>query len=215
MRRMPRFDLEFDAQTQEAYRIVSAGETVHSRGGLLGKSEWPVKRIQSLYELAFLRVFAAWEQLLEDVFVYSLCGFKFRRGRRELLVSGAYYPKLTDATAAMLGGNRYLLWADPQKVIRRYNQFISRRPRGALGIQESVISSSAGELKQLAAVRHRIVHDQDDAKNNFDAATLHFASRTYPTSRPGRFLRDRDAATGQQWHDVLAGKLSRLAGQLV
>ena len=70
---------------------------------------------------------------------------------------------------------------------------------------------------KVVGMRHRIVHDQIDAKNKFDIATLQIAGRTYPASRPGRFLRDwdRSATPPRRWIEVLIADLIQLMHQLV
>lgn len=67
-RRMPRFDRTLSNQAQSAIGIVKAGEIAHVSGGLAIRREWNLVRLEALYELAFLRVFAAWEACLEAVF---------------------------------------------------------------------------------------------------------------------------------------------------
>jgi hypothetical protein len=214
-RRMPRFDLELQAQSQLAIAIVRAGEIARASGERNVRDEWSAVRIEALYELAYLRVFSAWETFLESVFYRSLCGYASSAGQ-ETLVAGAYYASIAAAEAAVLGGQAYTLWHDPNKVIRRCQRFIRTGAPGCIGLQESTIASNATRLQELAAVRHRIVHDQADAKRKFDAASASIAGRTYPASRPGKFLRDRDATPlAQRWLDVTIGELLALARQMV
>jgi hypothetical protein len=82
---------------------------------------------------------------------------------------------------------------------------------------ETIISSNQARLDALAAVRHRIVHDQKDAKMKFDQATLLLVGRTYPASRPGKFLRDSDtgAAPPRKWIETAVIELTGLAGQMI
>ena len=112
---MPRFDLSLAAEAQTATEIVLAGET--SR--FAGRDEWTLKRIESLYELAYLRVFVAWESILEDIFYRTLCGFGSRAAGQEPLLCGRYYSTLAKAEAAVLGTQRYMLWENSVKIIKR------------------------------------------------------------------------------------------------
>ncbi len=211
-RRMPRFDRALFHEAQSALGIVKAGEMAHLSGGSIQR-EWSLSRLEALHELAYLRVFAAWETCLESVFYRSLCGYASTAGQ-EMLVSGRYYPNLAAAEAAVLGGNAYALWHSPQKVIDRCSRFIAP---GSPRCQETVIASNLTTLINLACIRHRIVHDQSDAKNKFDAVTTTMATRTYPASRPGKFLRDRDTSTSppKRWLDVTTAELISLAQQIV
>ena len=81
----------------------------------------------------------------------------------------------------------------------------------------SVITSNFTRLGHFAATRHRIVHDQQDAKLKFDVATQHFAGRTFTASRPGKFLRDYRTSKGptQRWLGVIATELGALLSQMV
>src|SRR5690349_6946789 len=132
---------------------------------------------------------------LEAVFYRSLCGYASVLGQ-ETLVTGGYYPTLAAAEAAVLKpGYSYTLWHNPQHVIDRCRKFIKSGSPGCPSIQELTISSNFSRLLNLSYTRHRIVHEQSDAKYKFDMATLQLAGRTYPAARPGKFLRDWDTST--------------------
>lgn len=230
-RLMPRFDLMLARQSHAALRIVTAGETMRRSGGHLGLTEWSLSRLESLYELAFLRIFAAWEMCQEAVFVRALCGFTSASGQ-ETLVSPmqhlpahlrvpahlSHYHTLHAAESAALNGRRFLLWHDPNDVIRRCQRYI-RSGTGHPATLETTIASDRPRLEQLSAIRHRIVHThQTDAKVNFDNVTRTLAiGKVYDASRPGKFLRDWDRASGPplRWLVALTNDLINLAGQLV
>jgi hypothetical protein len=215
-RRMPRFDKLLANHAQLAIAIVKAGEMAHVCGTAVIRKEWSTARLEALYELAFLRVFAAWEMCLEAVFYRSLCGFASTAGQ-ETLISGRYYPTLAAAESAVLGGRSYVLWHNPQHVIDRCRRFFRSGAPGCPSVQETMVASKFTYLVNLASIRHRVVHDQADAKRKFDTATLQIAARTYPSSRPGKFLRDWDASTSppQRWLEVTIAGLTALTGQIV
>jgi hypothetical protein len=214
-RRMPRFDRALSRNASAAMSLVTAGEITHLSGGPSIRREWNTVRLEALYELAYLRVFAAWETYLEAVFYRSLCGYASASGR-ERLNRGHYFPSLAAAEADLLRGNTYALWHKPQKVIDRCQRYFSSAA-GCPCVQESTITSNLTRLEHLASTRHRIVHDQKDAKHKFDTATLHLAGRTYPSSRPGKFLRDYDRTKSppQRWLEVTVTELSTLLAQMV
>jgi hypothetical protein len=220
---MPRFDLELVAQSKIANEIVLAGEQSRVREGLI-KGGWTENRLEFLHEFAYLRIFSAWEDMLESVFLRSLCGYASRAGGQEILAKGTYHKTLLHAEMAVLSsesrGTRlktFLLWHGPDQLIKRCQFHIKSGPSGGPAIQERIISSSKARLEALAAVRHRIVHEQDDARFNFDAATLAIAGRRYPLSRPGKFLRDEDLSGSRprKWLDALTAELCGLASQMV
>jgi len=213
---MPRFDRALSNQAQLAAAIVRAGEITHVSGGPALRKEWSIIRLESLYELAYLKVFAAWEMYLEAIFYRSLCGYVSTAGQ-ESLVRGPFFPDLAAAESAVLAGRSYVLWHNPQHVIDRCRQYFKSGVPGCPCIQETTISSNLTRLVDLASIRHRIVHDQTDAKRKCDIATLHIAGRTYLSSRPGRFLRDwdRSVAPHRRWLEVTIAELTALIGQIV
>jgi len=155
-------------------------------------------------------------------FFRTLCGYNSTAAGQEPLFNGArHYPSLAAAEAAVLGSNRFMLWENSGKIIARCSRHIgmpatAASPRRS-GIQETVIKSNSARLDALAAVRHRIVHDQSDAKARFDDACRLFAGRTFPASRPGKFLRaiDANSPTHAKWIDTAATELTGLARQMV
>lgn len=216
---MPRLDLRLNIEGKLAIDLAVAGETARAVGNPATKVQWTTSRLESLYELAFLRMFIAWETCNESVFLRSLCGYASQAGQ-EQLVAGNHYPTLAAAEAAMLGNKNYVLWHNPYHIVGRCKNHIqSHGPQhpNAIGRQEAVIASSVGILEQFANVRHRIAHGQKDAKAKFDQATLSLAGRTYLASRPGKFLRDYDRSKNppQRFIEVIFQQLIQLAKQIV
>ena len=154
---------------------------------------------------------------LEAIFYRSLCGYASTAGQ-ETLLTGAYYSTLAQAEAAVLGSRRtYVLWHNPTAVIGRCRNFIRSGVPGCPSLQENTIASNLTRLEYLSSARHRIVHDQADARSKFDAATINLVGRTYPASRPGKFLRDWDTSgpVQRRWLDALTQELIGLASQMV
>jgi len=215
-RQMPRFDNQLARVAQTATAIARAGEISALCSDRNARQQWTPTRLESLYELAFLRVFASWEMCLEGIFYRTLCGYSRTTGR-EVLHSGRYYSTLGSAESAVLsafgGGSRgatFLLWHDPQKVIRRCQQFVSS------GTQEIILTSNVARLEHISRTRHRIVHDSLDAKTKFDSATRGLVGTVYPRSRPGKFLRDLNGTSHRQrWLETIANELVGLLQQMV
>jgi hypothetical protein len=219
---MPRFDRLLLYQAQLAIDITRSGEAMRTSGGQLGLTEWTLIKLEALYELAYMRIFAAWETCLENVLLRSLCGFTSRAVGHETLLpsqnrTGPYHISLANAEADMLGSHQYALWHNPQHVIKRCQRFIRSGAPGCPAVMETTISSSVTRLENLAAVRHRIVHEQKDARQKFDSAAISLAGRTYPASRPGKFLRDwdRSSVPKRRWLATVADELVALASQIV
>ena len=140
--------------------LVTAGETMRAAGGDLGRRHWTPSRIESLYELAFFRVFLCWETCLESLFYRSLCGYASQVGQ-EVLLTGRHFKSLRTAEAAVLGNKKYLLWHSPKDVIARCKGYF-RSGAGYNAVQESVLTSHQTRLEQIVAIRHRTAHHQTD-----------------------------------------------------
>jgi hypothetical protein len=216
-RSMPRFDLQLLEVARTAKGIATAGEISHLSAENAVRRAWTVAKLEALYELAYLRVFSAWETCLEAIFHRTLCGYASAAGRETLLIS-SYYPTIAAAEADVLRitGKTFLLWHNPQTIVSRCRGFISSAS-GCPAVMENAINSNFARLEQFSRTRHRIVHDQKDARSKFDAATVNLVGRTYPGSRPGKFLRDWDPSspTQRRWLDTIASELAGLATQMV
>lgn len=211
-RQMPGLQAEFHRQVAEAMRLAEIGEVARAEAiaGSQTRRHLHHSRVELLYELAFLRMFLAWEAFLEQVFLRYLCGYSSRHGRAVPQAGVSLSPTLAHAEAAVLSGRDYVLWHNPLRVADR-----SQRMFGSCPI-ETVLRSSTARLEALAAVRHRIAHAQTDARRKFDAATMTIAGRRYRGARPGAFLRDRDASMTpeKRWLEQLGQELQGLAAQI-
>lgn len=215
-RQMPPFAMMFIKEGTEANDLVRAGEIVRilaDRNTQQGKAifdKWTVSRLEALYELAFLRVFVAWEVFLEATFYRYLCGYQSRFG--QAMTVGGYARTIRAAESRVLKpGHAFCLWHNPQEVLKRCRHHINN------GTHEQAIAANSARLSHFANIRHRVAHGQNDAKMRFDAATMALASRRYPAARPGRFLRDWHPTMSPQsrWLTVIINELQNMASQIV
>ncbi len=198
----------FAAATSDALALVEAGHSL--RNNVRGTRRYLSQgRLELIHELAYLRCFAAWEDVLEQSFLRFLAGYA-HGGGREVLVTPPYSPTLSAAALRVLGTRSYLLWHSASLVILRGRGFF------AGGRHETVLGSALSRLDWMASVRHRIAHSHDDARAKFDSATLGLAGRTYPGSRPGRFLNDLNpgASPVSPWLNCLVDELLGLSVQI-
>ena len=207
---MPQLDNQLLKEVNSALGLTRAAEIVRATSpyGSAARRHWANHRLEALYELAFLRVFVAWETFLEESFWRYLCGYASAR-------FGAAIPKshfcanLQSAERLVLGGKPFRLWYDPSTVVTRSKTHLVN------GRHEIVVSSAVGRLEDFSRIRHRIVHGQRDAKARFDSATMTLAGRRYAASRPGRFLRDYQSGTKTRWLEAIVIELGSLAGLIV
>lgn len=173
------------------------------------RKELTPHRVHLVYELAYLKIFNQWEIFLEDVFLRYLCGYTFLG-----IAEGTLLPKCASialAKARTYGTNSYLLWHSPSKVVARANNHFSPGNRIA-----TVVGSALSDIERFGHVRHRIAHDHADARAKFDAASMHFAGKRFPGSRPGALLRTSTIHNGTNctWLERISGELASLAAQL-
>lgn len=209
---MPPLATDLSRRISEVIAVAHAGEVARTASGV-GSPAWRAlhtSRLELLYEIALLKAFVEWENFLEASFYRYMCGFQSRFGQANP-VTGTFASSLSAAEAAVLGGNAYVLWHSPSIVLKRSKKFM------VMCRHESVFASNLARLQDIAALRHRIAHGQEDARRNFDAAAMNLTGRRYPGSRAGRLLRDwdRSSTPATRWIEVISGELMSLAGQIV
>lgn len=102
-RGMPRLADDFCDSSAIAVGFAGAVENARiSLGVKEAQRHLPVAKLELAYELAYLRVFTAWEDFLEQSFLRYLCGYMASHGQERLLV-GRYYQNLTQAKTALYG----------------------------------------------------------------------------------------------------------------
>ncbi len=190
--------------------LAEAGERVRVIGGASARDALTLPRLEYLYEIAYLRVFIAWEAFLEETFVRYMCGFAGTAGQMQPAGNMQHHPTIAAARGALYGSQSYLLWHNPKTVVARSKvHFVG-------GLHETVVQSHITRIEWFAHVRHRVAHGQNDARQKFDVATMNLAGRRYQGSRVGRFLRDTDPSVSPpaRWLATIADELEGLAGQL-
>lgn len=211
-RTMPPLASEFQTRVRETIRIAEIGEVarVEALVGTLTKRDLTVARVEYLYELAYLKAFYLWEDYLERVLIRYCAGYVSPVGTSVFKAGVAPCATLADAETAVLNNRSFALWHNPDQVIARSQRFFTKCP------VESVVQSNISRLRQMSAIRHRIVHAQADAKVQFDTAAMDIAATSYRGSRAGALL--RDANRGQnppvRWLTQLTQELEGLARQI-
>jgi hypothetical protein len=209
-RRMSRLDVDLTNEVNRAVGLAEAG--VHIRAASptrsIARRELTITRLEALYEVAFLRVFLVWETFLEQSFYRYLCGHVSALGACTLIYPA--HATIAAAEAAVLGTNDYVSWANATKVVRRAQRHMTG------SFHEIVLLSDLARMGHFTAVRNRIAHTSQFARNEFDVATRALALHRYPGSSAGRFLRDRAVAgpIPKTWIEVIADELKALAHQI-
>lgn len=85
-----------------------------------------------------------------------------------------------------------------------------------MGPHENVLKSDFARLQWFSFIRHRVAHDNLDARHKFDLASMSLLGRRYRGSRPGAMLRDWTTLGGlpARWLRAVTEELCRLATQI-
>ena len=114
---MPNFGDQLRHRFDDALELAAIGELARLEaqvGSRTRASLHPV-RLEALYEMAYLRVFVTWEAFLEQVFLRYLCGYSSTHGLATPVGGTSFLPTLASAEQAVLAGNRYVVWHNPDK----------------------------------------------------------------------------------------------------
>lgn len=120
-----------------------------------------------LYEAIFLRLFRAYENLLENVFLSYIVG--------EPTVAGVQvrsYLSASDkvhARAMVTSSQPFLDWTSPQVVVKRAETYII----GGEPIR-TAITTSQSHLQQAKKIRNHIAHNSTESTKEFNGIVLHF-----------------------------------------
>lgn len=206
-RSMPPLASAFGVEVDRAIRLSRAFEIARATSPVssVAYSELAVGRLERVYELSFLRIFAQWEVFLEEVACRYLCGY----------VSPFYTPlqlvqqprTLMAARRELANGRDYTLWHDPVTVSNRVASRLDGCP------VETIVRSSGTQLEAMGGIRHRVAHHSSDARQKFDKATMTLAGLRVGGGRAGRFLR-REVSASVRWLEHLGTQLKGLAGQM-
>ncbi|WP_146108566.1 hypothetical protein [Mixta gaviniae] len=135
-----------------------------------------------LYEAIFLRIYRAYENLLENIFIKYLSGENTHSGTQ---ITTYLRPKdKLHARAMITSSQPYLDWTAPSTVIKRAETYID----GENPIKIA-ISSSMTHLISAKKIRNHIAHNSSESMVDFNKVViefLHTMPRTQPSS--GEFL---------------------------
>lgn len=176
MSRLKNIYREFNSCIDEAYDCVKIANTFsYSSEFKIGK-----KYIYDIYEIAFLKVFTAWETFLEHSFVAYMTGAKTKRCKPKL-----YLKKVSKKHALdiLCGTLEYPDWTKIEDVCTLTRLYFVKGKPFLLPLQE--IEVYFNEMKK---VRNAIAHISVNARDKFYG----LIKATLPTFRsditPGEFL---------------------------
>lgn len=120
-----------------------------------------------LYEAIFLRMYRAYENLLENVFISYLIGEQTIGG---VQVDSHVRPIDRDHARALVTSSQpFLDWTSPQVVIKRADTYII----GGDPIR-TAIAGSQSHLQQAKKIRNHIAHNSTESAKDFNPIIVHF-----------------------------------------
>jgi hypothetical protein len=168
----------------------------------------PFFQLQQISELAFLRIYMAWETFLEDSFTRFMCGASSLSGSHPR----SYVKPLNidHAREILIGPKlRYADWTDPQLVVERAELiFAGGRPFA------SPVRAATTELNDMRTVRNCIAHRSVHTREQFNR----LVQRRLGVARkfaPGVFLLTASPAPPQSYLDFFSSYISTAAQQIV
>lgn len=207
---MPALASAFTVSASRSSSVIAALESLRSISavGSPARRTLTPERLEVAYEAAFLRVFTQWEVFLEECTIRYMCGYSHVAYTPTYPASGGKKRTLTEARADLLNNRPFALWHDTQRNADRVAKWLTNSP------VEQVMRTSSAVLDPMSAVRHRIAHASDDAKQKFDAAALALAGQRFGGGSVGRFLRGKNPGQPQTRYVDLVAILSALARQI-
>lgn len=177
--------LKFTSKVEESENIVASVEALWQTAPLKSQVRAQINegQLDALYEMAYLSLFGHWENFVEDCTVRMLAG----QGSRTYspVINGASRARtLTEARARVLGNRPYLLWYDPTKSADRVKRHVTNSPL------EAVLRAESSAIEEMAAIRHAIAHQSQDAFVKFKTASLSIVGIEH--GKPGELLRSQD-----------------------
>ena len=135
----------------------------------------------SIYELAFLRSYLAWETFLEESFVLYLLGRNPPRGKaphRHVMPRNREH-----ALEFTTGESLHADWTVAERVIARANRFFRNGEP-----YNRVLHPMRSRLDDIRTVRNAVVHSSTDSQEKFKGLVRRELNHYPPALTRGRFL---------------------------
>lgn len=205
--------LTFQRELDYSRKLVNLAQDVHQayrpqRGSKLSATE-----VEHITELAFLKIFVAYEHFIETVFLKYMVGGESRTGykpRRYVFPKDEKHAK----TMILQDYSAFADWSTPSKVKIRANYCFRNGEPFSQNI--SAIEQKLGDMK---TIRNAITHSSQEAKEKFEIVARRFLT-TLPPIRNftvGRFLLSQNPNVNQPQKiiDIFIDELKNFSEQIV
>lgn len=141
----------------------------------------PRIQLEIIVEMAFLRIFVAWESFLEESFIRYAVGAVSPSGYAP---STLIHPRnIGHAQELVLSGRDYVPWNSASEVVRRSAPYFQDGEP-----YRSALDTAAVELDEMNTIRNRITHKSINSKSKFNAFIRRKFGHGVRGMTPGKFL---------------------------
>ena len=197
---------DLDSQVRSCVSLPNEVAT-YRRPAARGGRALPPHLMQQIAELACLRMCLAWEIFLEETFVRYMCGATSPSGWGPVRY---VTPKHLDhAREIASGGKDYVSWVVAQQVIDRANLYFEKGDPYTSALLPALL-----DLDDLRAVRNRIAHSSQSAREKFENMLRRRRGYVPRGMGPGRFVLGV-LPGGVSYLEDTGQRLSALASQVV
>lgn len=156
---------EFNNRLQSSLNLVARLQDYRIREANRVRTLSPAER-HRLAEMAWIQMFLAWEEFLEESFVRHLLGARSPRGPRAHPL--VIVRSLEQTRKLILGeGRSYLDWTEPDKLIGRSALFFRDGEP-----YRTAITSASLHLRRMKTVRNQIAHRSQAAAEKYKGLLL-------------------------------------------
>ena len=156
-------------------------------------------------EAVYFRLFRAFENYLEDVFVLYVMQARSIRGKT---YASYLRPKnYAHARELLRSGKPFLDWANPEVVIERSEIYIQSG-----GPIKATLSSVTNDLLDMKAIRNHIAHNSEESRSTFHRRVRRTRG-TLPPARysPAEHLLAQNGSSGVYFLEYYMQRLSNVA----
>lgn len=146
-----------------------------------GGSSFTQDQIYLIFELSFLRIFLAWEQLVEDTFIMYILGRKTKKGYRPQTYVKPKDEKHAYDIARL--GRDYTDWTTPSSVIEKAELFF----KDGMPYKDALKPANQ-DIQDMKTLRNAIVHMSQDAQEKFESLVRNKEKYFKKGVTPGKFL---------------------------
>lgn len=141
----------------------------------------PRIQLEMIEEMAFLRIFVAWESFLEESFIRYAVGATSLSGYAPIVLTRAQ--NIGHALDLVSSNRDYASWNSASEVISRSALYFKDGEPYRSALEPALI-----ELDEMNTIRNRITHKSNRSKSKFNAFVRRKFGHGVHGMTPGRFL---------------------------